>query len=353
MSRMASICLFLIGAVILLAGACAVLPQDEPAPPPAPAGGTPTPRPVPPIPIRRGVSLGNWLEAPAPGDWGVEIQPHHFAAIRQAGFDSVRIPARFSAHALPDPPYTLDEDFMRRVDAAVHNGLRSDLHVILDFHHYDELMGSPAAHRQRFLAIWGQLAERYASAPDTMYFELLNEPHGRLDAQAWNALLAEGVGCVRAADPTRWIIIGGADYSHIQALPTLVLPDDARLIAAFHYYEPFAFTHQGASWVDGADRWTGTGWAGSQAHKAEIAAHLDAALDWSRQHGVPLLMGEFGVIAGADADARLRWSAFLAAEAERRAIGWVYWDLCGEFRVLDCQADAWDQALLRALMPSR
>ena len=54
---------------------------------------------------------------------------------------------------------------------------------------------------------------------------------------------------VRASNPTRPVVIGGEFWSGIDSLATLPLPDDPYLVATFHYYEPFAFTHQGAPWI--------------------------------------------------------------------------------------------------------
>jgi endoglucanase len=318
-----------------------------------PAAEKPTPKPIPHIAISRGINLGNWLEAPQPGEWGVEIAPWHFTAIHEAGFDSVRIPVRFSAHANPQPPYTLDADFMVLVDDAVQQGLQNGLQVILDFHHYEEMMETPADHTERFLAIWQQLAERYREAPDTLYFELLNEPHGQLDANQWNELLAKAVAEIRVSNPERWIIVGGVDFNHVHSLDGLQLPEGERLIATFHYYEPFQFTHQGAPWVAGAEQWSGVQWTGTEEEKQAIVQMLDEALEWSQRHGIPLLMGEFGAITKADASSRQIWTAFAAEQAQRRGFGWIYWDLCGEFRVMDCESGDWDQPLLDALMITR
>jgi endoglucanase len=301
--------------------------------------------------IRRGINLGNALDAPSLGEWGVIIQPHFFPVIRNAGFDSVRIPVRFSAHASSSPPFILDDSFMKLVDEVVYQGLKSGLTVILDFHNYEEIMSDPAGHRERFLAIWQQLAERYQNAPDNLYFEVLNEPHFKLDAQIWNVLLNSAIPLIRESNPVRQIIIGGGDYSNVQALDQLNLPDDQFLIAAFHFYEPFEFTHQGASWVDGAASWEGTAWSGTSEEKQAILDQLDKAVSWSTRNKITLLMGEFGTIAKADADSRQKWTQFVAREAEKRNIGWVYWDFCAEFRVYDCQTEQWDSRLIRSLIP--
>ena len=312
-----------------------------------------TPKAIPPISISRGINLGNWLEAPEPGDWGVMIEPRHFSAIREAGFDSVRIPVRFSAHASAHPPYTLDPIFMDIVDEAIQQGLQNGLYVILDFHHYEEIMQAPQEQAERFLAIWRQLAERYHEADDNLYFELLNEPHGRMDDGCWNDLLAKAIGEIRVSNPERWIIVGGVDFNHIDALDEIVLLEDERIIATFHFYEPFKFSHQGASWVENAAQWSGVQWTGSEEEKQAIETVLDEATQWSRLHGMPWLMGEFGVIAKADETSRQRWSAFMADQARQRGIAWIYWDICGEFQVMDCGTGKWDQSLLGALMGGR
>ncbi len=68
--------------------------------------------------LGRGMNLGNALEAPNEGEWGLTLKEDYFEAIRRAGFDSVRIPIRWSAHAGAYAPYTIDERFFSRVDWA-------------------------------------------------------------------------------------------------------------------------------------------------------------------------------------------------------------------------------------------
>lgn len=315
------------------------------------AHATPTPRAFGALAVQRGINLGNALDAPTPGEWGVSIQPCYFEAIRSAGFDSVRLPVRFSAHAAKSPPYTLDPTFVALVDETLQPALAAGLIVILDLHHYEEIMDDPAGQRQRFLAIWQQLAGHYQGAPENLYFEILNEPVKHLDAAAWNDLIAEVVPLIRLSNPQRVLIIGGADYNSISALDALQLPDDDRLVVTFHFYEPFKFTHQGAGWVQGSHEWNGTTWNGTDADKRLIEEHLDRAVAWSAQRQVPLLMGEFGSIITADPASRQRWTAFVARQAEKRNIPWLYWQFCSDFGVYDCQQQSWDTGLLQALIP--
>ncbi|HPU43798.1 MAG TPA: hypothetical protein PLS98_06260, partial [Dictyoglomaceae bacterium] len=50
------------------------------------------------VSMQRGVNMGNALEAPKEGEWGVVIKDEYFKLIKEAGFDHVRIPIKWSAH---------------------------------------------------------------------------------------------------------------------------------------------------------------------------------------------------------------------------------------------------------------
>jgi endoglucanase len=301
--------------------------------------------------IQRGINLGNALDAPSPGEWGVTIEDHYFRTIREAGFDGIRLPVRISAHTSMIPPYLIDSDFLYLVEEMVNLGLQEDLTVILDVHHYDEMMEDPQGELERFLSIWDQLGQHFQNAPDSLQFELLNEPTGNLDSDSWNAVLTEVLPIVRASNPDRTILIGGFPYNSIDALETLDLPADDNLVAVFHFYDPFEFTHQGASWVENSGQWTGTSWRGSEQDVQLIMDQLDRAAAWSAHHRVPLVMGEFGAIASADPASRSRWTETAARQAELRGISWYYWEFCSNFGVYDSHEEVWDMALLQALIP--
>src|SRR5258708_1696487 len=61
--------------------------------------------------LGRGINLGNALEAPKEGEWGVKLKPEYFQAIKKAGFDTVRLPVKWSAHAQQEAPYTIAAPF--------------------------------------------------------------------------------------------------------------------------------------------------------------------------------------------------------------------------------------------------
>lgn len=334
--------------------------------------------------LGRGVNLGNALEAPVEGEWGMVIEKPFFRLIRKAGFDTVRVPIRWSAHAEEAPPYTVDEAFFERVDWVIEQALAQDLNVVINMHHYDEIFADPDAHADRFVAIWGQIARRYRGQPSNVYFELLNEPHDRLDAGAWNTLLARTIEAVRQIDDVHTLIVGGAEWNSISGLTYLMLPENGEnIIATFHYYEPYLFTHQGAEWGGPEVSTIGVTWPGPPESELElapeardvqwvqmwftryhqlrgannpaspetIARDFDRAAQWSERRGVPLWLGEFGAYSTADMDSRVRWTATVRREAEARGFPWAYWEFGAGFGVYDRARETWRTPLLSALIP--
>jgi len=88
--------------------------------------------------LGRGVNLGNALDAPSEGEWGVVLTNEYFDLIKQAGFNSIRLPVRWSAHAMTNAPYTIAPEFLQRVDWAVSNALSRNLPVVLNIHNFTE-----------------------------------------------------------------------------------------------------------------------------------------------------------------------------------------------------------------------
>ena len=302
----------------------------------------------------RGVNLANALEAPKEGDWGVVLKTEYFDRIQSAGFDSVRLPVRWSAHADASPPYRIDSTFFARVDWAIDQLLKRRITPIVNMHNYDELVKEPDKHRQRFVAIWRQIAEHYEGYPRALAFELFNEPNGNLTADKWNQLLAETIPVVRRSNPTREIVVGPVGWNAIKELPSLELPEkDRHLIVTVHYYNPFHFTHQGAGWVGpDSQQWLGTKWTGTPAERKDIERDFDAAIAWSVQHHRPIWLGEFGAFSKADLESRARWTRFIADAALKRKMGFAYWEFCSGFGIYDPERHQWIEPLKEALLPS-
>jgi len=301
--------------------------------------------------LGRGVNLGNALEAPKEGEWGVKLKPEYFRAIKEAGFDSVRLPTNWAAHAQAEPPYTIDPAFAARVDWAVEQALANGLNIIVNVHHYGKMDSEPDKHLPRLVGLWEQIAARYQDRPESVYFELLNEPHDKLVGDKWNQAIPPLLRAVRKTNPARPVIVGPAQWNAIWALDKLELPkDDRNLIVTVHFYDPFEFTHQGASWVKGSDKWKGRKWTGAEQEEAAIRKHLEKAAAWGKTHGRPIFLGEFGAYQAADLDSRVRWTRFVVREAERLGFSCAYWEFCAGFGAFDPRTDTWREALRAALV---
>ena len=304
--------------------------------------------------LGRGVNLGNALEAPNEGEWGITLKAEYFEAIKKAGFDSVRIPVRWATHTGEGPLYLIDPAYLKRVDWAVEQALSRGLVAVVNVHHDNELYKAPDKHLDRIKATWLQIAARYKDQPDRLFFELLNEPHEDLTDGRWQAMFPLLLAGVRGSNPDRTVIIGPGHWNNVDHLPALELPgNDRNLIATFHYYNPFHFTHQGASWVEGSDKWKGETWTATAEQVAAIRKDFAKAAKWGKEHNRPLYLGEFGAYSGADLKSRVIWTDAVAREAESHGFSWAYWEFASGFGVYDPQANAWREPLLNALLPPK
>ena len=274
----------------------------------------------------------------------------HFAKIKAAGFSTVRV-VLFAFRAL-DAQNRLDPKWLNRLDWVVATARKHGLNVIIDEHDFDDCSKDVAACMPKLKAVWSQLAERYRNEPNSVVFELLNEPHGQFDAAKWNASFPQVLAIMRKTNPTRNVIVGGVRWNSRDTLKDLVLPAaDKHLIATFHYYDPFPFTHQGASWADEPIRSK----TGIRFGKPEEIARIDqdfaAVKAWSDASGRPVFLGEFGAYDKAAMEDRVLWTSTVARTAEKYGFAWGYWQFSSDFVLYDFKKNEFVQPILKALVP--
>lgn len=274
----------------------------------------------------------------------------YFKAIHDAGFDFIRVNLQAFRHMKQDG--ALEDAWLKRLDWVVGNATAAGLSVILDEHDFELCSNDAATCRIALGNFWKQVAPRYRNAPPSVLFELLNEPHAQLDADHWNALLADMLAIVRRTNPTRTVVIGPTQWNSLDQLPTLKLPEnDRNILVTFHYYEPFRFTHQGASWTNMTGV-HGVTW-GSAADRARLAADFAKVAAWSKASGRPVLLGEFGAYdkSGTPIELRAAYVNAVAREAEKNGFPWAYWQFDSDFIVFDVTKDQWIKPILDALVP--
>lgn len=299
-----------------------------------------------------GINLGNALEAPNEGEWGVTIEDEYFQIIKAAGFNSVRIPIRWSAHALTEAPYTIEAAFLQRVKHVVDIALAQGLIVVINIHHFDEICNNPATQKNRFLALWQQIAGFYKDYSPRLFFEILNEPHDNFTAELWNQYLEEARQVIRQNNPTRPVIVGTAEWGGLSALSKLnLVATDTNLIVTIHYYEPFQFTHQGAEWVSGSNAWLGTTWTRTLNEVQTMTSHFSQIKSWANAHRRPIYIGEFGAYHKAEMTYRALWTASVVSVCQQYGFSYAYWEFCAGFGAYDPVANQWREPLLNALVP--
>jgi endoglucanase len=344
----------------VLFGSAAVLAQPSGRggniPPPSCAAVTPQTCAIAKA-LGRGINLGNMLEAPREGDWGVRAEPAYIDKVAGV-FTTVRVPVRWSNHAALTADALLDEAFAKRVDEVVDALLAKGVYVILDLHHYNQLAGSPlhpnekavdpAVVETRLVNMWRQIAQRYSGRSPKLLFELFNEPHGRLNGDTWNTLAPKVLAAVRTTNPTRAVLIGPGEWNSPYELKRLRLPPDRNIIVSFHNFEPFAFTHQGVQHL-AVPPPTGTTCCNAAQRKA-IVDSLETARQWSVANGYPLHLGEFGSYEKADLKSRETYTRTVRDEAESRGIPWTFWEFASEFGAWSPRTGEWVEPLRRALL---
>ena len=286
------------------------------------------------------------------------------ALIAKMGFDHCRL--SIDAGPLVAWQYAGKETpFMAELDRVVKAMLDNHLSVIIDIHPASEykaelFQGSTGV--TNFVSLWRALAAHFASTdPEHVFFEIMNEPEQN-DPYRWQGIQAQVVAAIRQAAPQNTIIACGAHWSGLADLLVLEPLADPNIIYTFHDYEPFPFTHQGATWTTpdvrperaipypsspdtiapklneeptlssqffldtyGEDRWDA----------ARVENTIEFAAKWSALHHVPVYCGEFGVLRtyAPPAD-RAQWLHDMRVTLEKNHIGWAMWDYQTSFGVV-------------------
>jgi len=304
--------------------------------------------------IGRGMNFGNALEAPREGEWGMIIQESYIQAVADAGFDSVRLPICWPAHLGGTSPGLIDNNFLRRVDQIVDWSLKRKLTVIITIHHFNDLYEHPddKGCRDTFFSIWRQLTSHFRNySREKLLFEVLNEPHGNLTSDKWNALIPEILAVVRAGDEDRTVIIDAADYAYHGAIVKLAVPEGERnVIVSVRNYLPYEFTHQRAHWAEGSDKWRGKTWSGNAEELAAVNADLKLVKDWSEKNKRPVTIGEFGPIVFADKQSRVTWTKCVREKFEANGFSWCYFDFGMLFKAYDIERREWLPGFKEALV---
>lgn len=252
-----------------------------------------------------GINLGNTLEA-CDNNVGIKTnaplsyetywgQPKTTQAMidgmKAAGFDTIRIPVAWMTNAthLYEGDYTIDADYMNRVEEVVRYARKAGMYVIVN-DHWDGgwygMFGSESAETralamEAYKGMWQQIAERFRDYSDYLIFESANEElGGRFDENSplycsdsvvtylndderyalTNEINQTFVDVVRTTggnNATRFLLIAGYGTNIDQTCDDrFQMPKDtadSKLMVSVHYYDPWSYC--GASSAASATKW--------------------------------------------------------------------------------------------------
>lgn len=252
-----------------------------------------------------GINLGNTLEA-CDNNVGIKTntplsyethwgQPKTTQAMidgmKAAGFDTIRIPVAWMTNAthLYEGDYTIDADYMDRVEEVVRYARKAGMYVIIN-DHWDGgwygMFGSESAETralamEAYKGMWQQIAERFRDYSDYLIFESANEElGGRFDENSplycsdsvvtyltdderyalTNEINQTFVDVVRATggnNATRFLLIAGYSTDIDKTCDDrFQMPKDtvdSKLMVSVHYYDPWSYC--GASSAASATKW--------------------------------------------------------------------------------------------------
>lgn len=287
------------------------------------------------------------------------IKEEYIKMIAEAGFNSVRIPITWSAHASKKFPYTIEPDFFKKVDKIVDLCLKNNLAVSIDIHYYPYINMSESDDNinfedniTRFYSFWGQISEHYKNYPPELYFDILNEPSVEMGEKLWNKLIVNSLKIIRRTNPNRTVIIGTPNLGQSWTIGLLDLPkDDWNLIVQIHYYLPQFFTHQGLSYAQ-SETSEGTKWLGTPEEKKPIIDDFNYCVKWGKEHHRPINLGEFGVIDKADMESRVRYLSFIRELTDQNNISFHIWGFREIFRIFDEKEGKWQEPIINAINPT-
>lgn len=290
-----------------------------------------------------GINLGNTLEA-CDNNVGIKTntplsyethwgQPKTtqdmIDGMKAAGFDTIRIPVAWMTNAthLYEGDYTIDADYMDRVEEVVRYARKAGMYVIIN-DHWDGgwygMFGSESAETralamEAYKGMWQQIAERFRDYSDYLIFESANEElGGRFDENSplycsdsvvtyltdderyalTNEINQTFVDVVRATggnNATRFLLIAGYSTDIDQTCDDrFQMPKDtvdSKLMVSVHYYDPWSYC--GASSAASATKWG----------KVSDYEYLDQQLEKMTKFteaGYGVVIGEYGALPCSD-----------------------------------------------------
>ncbi len=314
-----------------------------------------------------GWNLGNTLDAYI-GDAGcnqglssetcwqhTKTTPAIFTALKEAGFETVRIPVSWHNHFTDVSSHTIDPEWMERVAEIVDYAVDADLYVIINIHHDNGSENGryypDPAHlddaKSYIGDVWTQVAERFQDYDEHLIFEGMNEPRMVGDQNEWwiDEERQECIASIRCINELNQLFVdtvrnsGGFNTSRYLMVPgycacpegvlnkNFEMPVDSakevygesRLILSVHAYRPYEFALN----IGGTPTFS----ASDSSQTKEITWFMDELKKKYISKGIPVVIGEFGALKKNDnLSDRVAFSEYYVKQAKAHDIPCIWWD---------------------------
>lgn len=303
--------------------------------------------------MRIGWNLGNTFDATGgdPADvysqeqsWGNPIVDEALMKrVKEAGFNTIRIPVSWYRHVSDDGAYTINPAFMARIKEVVDLAYDQELYVILNTHHEAWLNVSTLDKDYekigvQLAAMWKQIADTFADYDQHLIFESMNEPRMAGTSIEWTGNKAGGeavnylnqvfVDTVRTDakgynDERALMIPGYAASSSTGMMSLITIPtrngvQAENIIISVHCYNPYDFCLS-----DKMVEFDRT----NRQHTSSIDTVFSNLQRLFLDKGIPVIMGETGATnTGNNTAARESWAYHVGSKAAAYGVPICIWD---------------------------
>lgn len=321
-----------------------------------------------------GWNLGNQFECSAPGQdgesmaignpdnsikaetaWGnPTVTKNTIKAVKDAGFNAVRIPVRWQCHITNQTAMSIDKAWLARIKEVVDWCLSNDLKVIINTHHDKWLEGRPTnqykdENNQKLALLWMNIASEFAQYDYRVAFAGTNEVHVR---DNWSKPTAENLAVQNSYNQTFVDVVratGGHNAKRHLIVQTYVCNPDFGLYngdfviptdegngndymsVEFHYYTPWDYAGE-CKYNYWGEPYKDKGEASPNDEKTMAEFFDKVVTTWSNK-GLGVVIGEWGVTDRQKAgqtdlihENMTYYCRFLVSEAKKRGFSTFVWD---------------------------
>ena len=318
-------------------------------------------------PLSKGINLSNWFnDYSDPNQFSNRFTDEHFSTLKQLGFTYVRIPIGQYILFNHDHPSELNTTNLAFVESAVQKAVNNGLAVTLNYHpgsnDFESTLPSSTVSQDKLAEYWKAVANYFKKySTSQIFFEVYNEPHVASDGSVsyaktwWTEVQLKLIRAIRSVATDHFIIAGGESWNSIDGLKLLPVYKQNNIIYNFHFYDPFTFTHQGATWAGEAmaklrdipypstpenvapitdtatdqEVYDIVSWYGQERwNKARLEIIINRAVDWRNTNNAALICNEFGsYMTFAPRQSRLNLINDVRSLLEENNIGWAMWEM--------------------------